>query len=173
VRVLWFRRDLRLRDNPALHEAQRGDGDVVPLFVLDNALWGRAGPNRRAFLAECLRALDESLDGRLVVRHGDPQRIVAEVANGDPVFAAEDFGPYGRRRDDALLDAGVDLRLAGSLALHRQRGRRALRRAARRDHLQGGKPVPGVHTVLPRVGRPRLGAAVAPRARTALGERRR
>jgi deoxyribodipyrimidine photo-lyase len=114
VRVLWFRRDLRTRDNPALHEAQQGVADVLPLFVVDDALWGPAGDHRRAFLVGCLRALDESLDGRLVVRHGDPRTVVAEIAEGDAVFAAEDFGPYGRRRDDALLDAGVDLRLAGS-----------------------------------------------------------
>jgi deoxyribodipyrimidine photo-lyase len=114
VPVLWFRRDLRLRDNPALHEAAAAGGDVVPLFVLDDALWGPAGRNRRAFLVGCLRALDESLDGRLVVRRGDPARVVAEVADGGPVFAAEDFGPYGVRRDEAVLDAGVDLRLVGS-----------------------------------------------------------
>jgi len=114
VPVVWFRRDLRLRDNPAVHEAAAGGADVVPLFVLDDALWGPAGSNRRSFLIGCLRALDESLDGRLVVRRGDPVRVVAEVANGGPVFAAEDFGPYGVRRDDAVVEAGVDLRLVGS-----------------------------------------------------------
>ena len=41
--VMWFRRDLRLGDNPALLEAG-ADGDVLPLFVLDPALWGPAGP---------------------------------------------------------------------------------------------------------------------------------
>jgi deoxyribodipyrimidine photo-lyase len=35
--VLWLRRDLRLRDNPALHEAAQ-DGPVVALFVLDPQL---------------------------------------------------------------------------------------------------------------------------------------
>ena len=48
--VMWFRRDLRLGDNPALLEAA-ADGDVLPLFVLDPALWGPAGPVRRAYLA--------------------------------------------------------------------------------------------------------------------------
>ena len=32
--VVWFRRDLRLRDNPAL-TAALADGDVLPLFVVD------------------------------------------------------------------------------------------------------------------------------------------
>lgn len=112
--ILWFRRDLRLADNPAAVEALRSDEPVVPLFVLDDALWGPAGDNRRAFLAGCLRELDDDLGGRLVVRRGNPADVVAELADGGPVVAAEDFGPYGRRRDDALLDAGIDLRLVGS-----------------------------------------------------------
>ncbi len=98
--VMWFRRDLRLSDNPALVEAVRAGRDVVPLFVVDQRLWGPAGDNRRAFLVACLRSLDESLDGRLVVRTGPPERAVVDVAAeaGAPwVFAAEDFGPYGRR----------------------------------------------------------------------------
>jgi len=38
--VMWFRRDLRLADNPALLAALAGaaDNQVVPLFVLDPAL---------------------------------------------------------------------------------------------------------------------------------------
>jgi deoxyribodipyrimidine photo-lyase len=55
--VMWFRRDLRLADNPALVEAT-ADGAVLPLFVLDPALWDPAGPSRRAYLAASLRALD-------------------------------------------------------------------------------------------------------------------
>ena len=114
--IVWFRRDLRLADNPALRAAideARGE-PVVPLFVLDDALWRPAGDNRRTFLVGCLRALDEQLDGHLVVLHGDPVDVVPRVANGNPVFAAADFGPYGRRRDEAVTAAGVDLRTVGS-----------------------------------------------------------
>lgn len=110
--IMWFRRDLRLADNPALHEAVANGAEVTPLFIIDPALWAPAGANRRAFLVGCLRALDEALGGRLVVRQGDPVDVLREL--GGVVHAAEDFGPYGRRRDDAVLAAGVDLRLTGS-----------------------------------------------------------
>ena len=49
--ILWFRRDLRRSDHPALVEAARAagpDGAVVPLFCVDPALMGPAGANRRA-----------------------------------------------------------------------------------------------------------------------------
>nr|HRC76829.1 deoxyribodipyrimidine photo-lyase [Kouleothrix sp.] len=37
--IHWFRRDLRLRDNPALHAAAEASaGQVLPLFILDDAI---------------------------------------------------------------------------------------------------------------------------------------
>jgi deoxyribodipyrimidine photo-lyase len=118
--VLWFRRDLRLADHPALVEAAE-IGDVVPLFVVDPLLTARSGEPRLAFLAASLRALDESMDGALVLRHGDPVRVVAALAaevGAHQVLATADDGPYGRRRDAAVAEAlaadGRTLRLVGS-----------------------------------------------------------
>ena len=122
--VLWFRRDLRLSDHPALLAAVRAagaDGEVVGLFCLDERLWGPAGANRRWFLAGCLRALDEAMGGRLVVRPGDPTDLVPAVAaevGAAEVFVTEDFGPYGTERDAAvgaaLAEAGRSLERVGS-----------------------------------------------------------
>ena len=119
--VMWFRRDLRLADNPALRAAA-DDGDVLPLFVLDPALWGPAGPSRRAYLGASLRALDASLGrvGLSVVR-GDPVRrvvLAAKAVGATAVHVAADHGPYGARRDadvEAALDeAGIELVRTGS-----------------------------------------------------------
>ena len=82
--IMWFRRDLRLADNHALaaaiEDAQDGGGAVIPLFVLDDALWNPSGANRQWFLAGCLARLDEALDGALVVRRGDPAEVVTALA---------------------------------------------------------------------------------------------
>jgi deoxyribodipyrimidine photo-lyase len=102
--VMWFRRDLRLLDNPALAAASK-QGPVLPLFVLDSALLRPAGAPRVAFLARALRALDEDLKrygGRLTVRAGSPEEVVPQVAReigAASVHASEDFGPYGAARD--------------------------------------------------------------------------
>lgn len=122
--ILWFRRDLRLSDHHALIEATRAagpDGDVVPLFCVDDRLWGPAGANRRAFLVGCLAALDDDIGGRLVVRTGDPVRVVPALArevDAAEVFVTADFAPYGAARDDAvevaLADDGRRLGRVGS-----------------------------------------------------------
>jgi deoxyribodipyrimidine photo-lyase len=119
--VAWFRRDLRLGDNPMVEAAAAGGGPVVGLFVADDTLLGAAGGHRLGFLAGCLDDLHEQLGGRLVVREGDPVDVVARVAaeaGATAVHVAEDFGPYGRRRDGAVARAlahdGVELVQTGS-----------------------------------------------------------
>ncbi len=119
--VLWFRRDLRLRDHPALHAAAE-DGPVVTLFVLDPALLEPAGAPRVAFLYRTLRALDADLRGHgggLLVRHGDPAEVVPQVVaelGAGSVHVSADFGPYGARRDAAVEHAlgGTPLTRTGS-----------------------------------------------------------
>jgi deoxyribodipyrimidine photo-lyase len=103
--VVWFRRDLRLADHPALTAAAEAHDEVVPLFVLDDALRGPSGPNRLAFLARCLHDLHRSTKGALAIRTGDPAVVVPQVvaeSGAEAVFVTADFGPYGHRRDDAL-----------------------------------------------------------------------
>jgi deoxyribodipyrimidine photo-lyase len=128
VNVMWFRRDLRLRDNPALVAAagQHGMGDgkasVVPLFVTDPALWKPAGQPRRAQLVASLRALSDRIGGAgLAIRRGDPVHevvLVARAVKASAVHVAADFGPYGQRRDEAVAKAlaehGIDFVATGS-----------------------------------------------------------
>lgn len=107
---MWFRRDLRLRDNPALlaavEEARAtGDGRVVALFVVDPSLWEPAGAVRQAYLVDSLNSLGASIDRHLTIRHGDPRTVLPEVvaaSGATSVHIAADFGPYGAERDRAV-----------------------------------------------------------------------
>lgn len=125
---MWFRRDLRLRDNPALLAAiaaarNDGDGQVIPTFIVDPVLWNAAGAVRRDYLARALGALDRSVGGQLLVKAGDPATILAALAreNGaTSVHIAADFGPHGRARDeavDAALGRGVLVRTGSPYAV--------------------------------------------------------
>lgn len=81
--LLWFRQDLRLRDNPALIAAL-ATGSVLPVYVLDDESAGswRRGAASRCWLHRSLDALNESLHGKLWVLKGDAAEVI-------PAFAAE------------------------------------------------------------------------------------
>lgn len=122
--LLWFRRDLRLVDHPALLAAGSDGNVVIPVFVVDPR-FDAAGAPRRAVLHDVLRGLDRDLreryGSRLIIRIGDPTVEIPHLANeldADAVFVSHDAGPYGRERDRAvdaaLADAGRALRSVGS-----------------------------------------------------------
>ncbi|WP_214368077.1 cryptochrome/photolyase family protein [Pseudonocardia sp. H11422] len=108
VSVVWFRRDLRLSDQPTLLAAADAGPRALALFVLDPRLLDPSGPARRTFLYGCLRGLDAALGGKLLVVRGDPADVVPRIATAvgaATVHIAADFGPYGRERDEAVEKA--------------------------------------------------------------------
>jgi deoxyribodipyrimidine photo-lyase len=122
VALVWFRRDLRLADNPALHVALASADQVVPVFCIDDRLiHGRHSSGARVqFMLESLADLDQALQAKgssLVVRHGDPARELSALARelgADTIHACVDAGPFARRRDQqlqrSLSQAGIELR---------------------------------------------------------------
>lgn len=113
-RVLhWFRRDLRITDNTALSEAARRAEEVIPVFVLEDAL--RTGPDvgaaRLAFLlrsVESLRRNLETLGYRLVVRSGRSVDVIPALARevgAQAVFANRRSEPYALARDEKIFHA--------------------------------------------------------------------
>ena len=117
--IMWFRRDLRLGDNPALCEAAKAD-DVLPVFVFDKKLLAASEP-RTARLKASLAALQADLDGALVVRTGDPATTIAALAkevDAEEVHISTEITPYGRARDrraaESLAGVGAELVETGS-----------------------------------------------------------
>ncbi|MGW8884494.1 cryptochrome/photolyase family protein [Streptomyces sp. NPDC055749] len=113
VAVVLFTSNLRLHDNPPLRAALDAADEVVPLFVVDEGITdaGFGVPNRRAFLADCLRDLDAGLrdrGGRLVIRSGRPAeevcRVAAEVSAHD-VYMAAGVTTYAHLREERLRAA--------------------------------------------------------------------
>lgn len=109
--VVWFRRDLRLHDNPAWASATARHDAMAALYVLDPRLLATAGPHRRSRLEAEVAALDAELaerGGRLLVRTGDPVVVVpAEVRRLDAVrtYWNADVSPYATRRDRRVAEA--------------------------------------------------------------------
>ena len=107
--AVWFRRDLRVHDHPALARAVEEFDRVVPVFVLDDAvLKGRYRSDARArWMLDCLEELDASLRERgsgLAILHGRPERELAKLG-ADAILYSADASPYARRRDARVADA--------------------------------------------------------------------
>ena len=103
---MWFTRDLRVRDHPALRAALQRHERVVPVFCFDDRLLRgrhRSGP-RTQFLLECLADLDGELRNRgsgLVIRRGTPERELAALArevDARAIHFTGDVSPFARRR---------------------------------------------------------------------------
>ena len=120
--IVWFRRDLRLTDNPALAEAVRRGAPVLPLYVLDDETPGRFrdGGAARWWLHGSLAALAADLARlglRLVLRRGAAEIVVPAVAmeaGAGAVLWNRRYEPFAadceRRLRDVLAGAGLEAR---------------------------------------------------------------
>jgi deoxyribodipyrimidine photo-lyase len=74
--IHWFRRDLRIADNPALLNAASTGLSVVPVYIRSvwNSRHAWTGARRQEFLCGSLGSLAKNLEtvgGRLIIREGD------------------------------------------------------------------------------------------------------
>jgi deoxyribodipyrimidine photo-lyase len=89
--LMWFRRDLRIDDQPALLAASKqSKGRVIPVYCLDprtfgtNEIgWPKLGAYRARFLIEALTDLKSKLKrvgSDLIIRQGLPEEILPDLA---------------------------------------------------------------------------------------------
>ncbi|XP_055541218.1 cryptochrome-1 [Wyeomyia smithii] len=122
----WFRKGLRVHDNPALSIAFRKvvdcpDKNLVlrPVFFLDPALlkWLRVGPNRWRFLQQSLADLDTNLrklNSRLYVVRGNPVELLPTLFQEWNVFSLTyeyDIEPYALKRDKIVNEHAMKARI--------------------------------------------------------------
>lgn len=103
--ILWFRQDLRLQDNAALHAALARGGPVVPVYIFDKAGEGEwfAGGASRWWLHHSLVALDASLrarGSRLIIAGGGSGDVL-----GDLITATGAGAVYWNRRYEPAVVA--------------------------------------------------------------------
>ena len=104
--IVWFRQDLRLEDNPALVSAME-KGDILPIYILDDVNAGqyKQGAASRVWLHHALKALDESLAGKLNLYKGDPLQIIPHLCDThgiENVFWNRCYEPWRIARDKKL-----------------------------------------------------------------------
>ena len=108
--LLWFRQDLRLKDNPALIHAVQNDYKILPVYILDTEHAGAYAPGgaKSWWLYKSLQCLNKNLDGNLVFRSGKADEIIPELleqSGARAVFWNRCYEPWRIARDKALKSA--------------------------------------------------------------------
>jgi deoxyribodipyrimidine photo-lyase len=113
ITIHWFRRDLRLEDNPALCNALVEHGNVLPLFIFDTKILERLeqrDDRRVDFIHRALLRIKRQLEERgstLLVEHGkllDVWRRLLQQYQVGTVTAVHDHEPYALERDNAVRE---------------------------------------------------------------------
>jgi deoxyribodipyrimidine photo-lyase len=102
-RILWFRRDLRIEDNPLLSQA----GDVLPIFIFDTDILDSLSRNDRrvTFIFNTLLTLKSALRARgldLAIFYGKPADVfewLLKHGSYHDVCASGDYDAYALTRD--------------------------------------------------------------------------
>mgnify|MGYP006199667451 FL=1 len=115
--IIWFRRDLRINDHPALLAAVESAEQVIPLFILDKTQIKEAGAKLLAYMAQSLRSLDESLGNNLHIIEGDQVEVLTALIKKydvQEVHISAEYERYGAERDARVEAAGIKLVRTGS-----------------------------------------------------------
>ncbi|KAM9854250.1 cryptochrome-1b [Aulostomus maculatus] len=128
--IHWFRKGLRLHDNPALRDSIRAADTLRCIYILDPWFAGSSnvGINRWRFLLHCLEDLDASLhklNSRLYVIRGQPTDVFPRLFKEWQITHLSyeyDSEPFGKERDAAIQklasEAGVEVMLQISHTLY-------------------------------------------------------
>lgn len=115
--IIWFRRDLRINDHPALLAAIESSEQVIPLFILDKKQIDEAGSKLLAYMSQSLRKLDESLGNKLHIIEGDQVEVLSTLIKKygvEQVHVSDEYERYGAARDARVEAAGITLVRTGS-----------------------------------------------------------
>ncbi|WP_026374897.1 cryptochrome/photolyase family protein [Aestuariibacter salexigens] len=78
--IVWFRQDLRITDNPALHYAAQ-QGEIIPVYIQDEHApeYAQLGGASKWWLHQSLQALASSLDENLLLFSGDIKVVLEKL----------------------------------------------------------------------------------------------
>ncbi|MGB5866794.1 MAG: deoxyribodipyrimidine photo-lyase [Arcobacteraceae bacterium] len=126
--ILWFRRDLRVKDSALLHHAS---GEVFPIFIFDKNILDKLPKDdkRVTFIYNSVINLKKQLQNLgldLKIFYGYPKDIFDKLKNDfDEVLCSCDFDSYALKRDNEIESLISMQRFYDSYLIHPSNGLKA------------------------------------------------
>jgi deoxyribodipyrimidine photo-lyase len=121
INIFWFRRDLRLHDNTALHYALQENTPLLPIFIFDRTILDKLEDPHDArlnFIHKQIESLKKELEQKgssLLAIQATPTQAFEQIKSQytiNAVFCNRDYEPYARHRDDEvdtlLKESGIN-----------------------------------------------------------------
>lgn len=115
--LVWFRQDLRLHDNPALHHAVREGYEIIPIYILDddNAGEWKMGSASRWWLHNSLDALNKNGKECFIFKSGKADKLLLQLiedTGAHALFWNRCYEPWRIKRDkeikEQLQEKGIE-----------------------------------------------------------------
>lgn len=114
--IVWFRKDLRIEDHPALLAAQQKGGPIIPVYIWapqEEGEWP-LGAASKWWLHHSLEALENSLaeiNLKLIIRKGDSLTVLMEIiqeSKADTLFWHNRYEPVSIARDRVIKNKLIE-----------------------------------------------------------------
>ncbi len=120
--IYWFRKNLRLKDNPSLFNAIKDNDEVIFIYIIDLQTYNpngldihEIGDFRKKFIMESVLDLEKNLKSKKIHLHvfeGDKFKILEEIRSShgiDTIYCSKEVGWYEEEDEKKLIDKNFEL----------------------------------------------------------------
>ena len=120
--IYWFRKNLRLRDNPSLFNAIKDNDEIIFIYIIDLQTYNpngldihEIGDFRKKFIMESVLDLKKNLKSKKIHLHvfeGDKFKILEEIRSShgiDTIYCSKEVGWYEEEDEKKLIDKNFEL----------------------------------------------------------------
>ena len=120
--IYWFRKNLRLRDNPSLFNAIKDNDEIIFIYIIDLQTYNpngldihEIGDFRKKFIMESVLDLEKNLKSKKIHLHvfeGDKFKILEEIRSShgiDTIYCSKEVGWYEEEDEKKLIDKNFEL----------------------------------------------------------------
>ena len=120
--IYWFRKNLRLRDNPSLFNAIKDNDEIIFIYINDLKPYNpngldihEIGDFRKKFVIESVLDLEKNLKSKNIHLHtfeGDKIKILDEIRSShgiDTIYCSKEVGWYEEEDEKKLIDNNFEL----------------------------------------------------------------